>query len=406
MQGSEVLFVADSGNHCIRAVSTEGALGVVKTVFGEPEIAGDASTQFNFPWSICYHGSLLYVGDKYNVRIVILSPDDVSTVRILSDAWPWAMRFAPRGFASNADGHMFMTSSFGGMIWKYEPPVSMELLFGEREGKVVLPEKIAGSGLRSYRDGRAEFSEFMFPSGIAVDRNGSLLIADHGNSVLRRVRTLRDAEVKAKLRKMLDDMNNRGVRVCYQLWSMNVGTHEPLEPLEVVTLLALGTLPSPVASQHSPLAAFFSRPPPPFTSPRTGLFGGSVVGSMTNESKSLHYVVKTLATILGWRVVKSRQEVVAHDLQDDNDPPVITPEVRHWWHLCASLVCLGFYYCIYALGLLSLCLPLFYTHTLTHHPQLLSPCRTRARSVSRPHTFSLVMYIGVGRAHSRGTGDF
>ena len=80
LHGGEALFVADSGNHCIRAVSTEGAMGVVRTVFGTPESPGKAPTELNFPWSLCYHGTLLYVGDKYNMRIVVLSPDEPAAV--------------------------------------------------------------------------------------------------------------------------------------------------------------------------------------------------------------------------------------------------------------------------------------------------------------------------------------
>lgn len=313
-------------------------MGVVKTIFGSPTRSGKGANELNFPWSLCYNGSLLYVGDKYNLRIVVFSPDDPATARVLTDAWPWASRFAPRGFASNTDGTLFMTSSFGGMIWKYDPPGSMEVLFGQSGGedgaefKVVLPQKIAGSGLRSYRDGRAEFAEFMFPAGIAVDLNGSLLVADHGNHILRRLRTLREAEVKAKLRKMLEDMNNRGIRMCYQLWAMNVTVHEPLEPLEVVMLLTLGTLSSEVSTQDStsrqdsPLVAFHpSAPPAPTDAPQHDEGHGGVRGH-TNESQALRVIVEALASCLEWRVVKTRQEV-AHVHYADDHPAAITEEV-------------------------------------------------------------------------------
>jgi DNA-binding beta-propeller fold protein YncE len=281
LHGVETLFVADSGNHCIRAVSTEGAVGVVKTVFGRPETPGKGPLELNFPWSLCYHGNLLYIGDKYNQRIVVLSPDEPSVVRVVSDDWPWGSRFAPRGFASSPDGLLYMSSSVGGMIWRYEPPGSMDVLFCDKstedgaEVKTVAPARVAGAGIRAYRDGRAEFAEFMYPAGIAVDRDGSLLVADHGNHVVRRVRKLREAEVKAKLRKMLQDMNNRGIRVCFQRWCSNVGTHEPLEPLEVVTLLALGTLSSGVASQDSPLVAFHSPALPPSANNTPALDAGT-----------------------------------------------------------------------------------------------------------------------------------
>lgn len=316
LHGIEALFVADSGNHCIRAVSTEGAAGVVKTCFGQPGIPGNAPSQLNFPWSLCFTGSLLYVGDKYNLRVLVLAPDDATTVRVLSDDWPWASRFAPRGFVSSPDGIIFMTNSFGGTIWKYEPPGATEILFGESvaeggaDARAAVPEKVAGSGIRAFRDGRSEFAEFRFPAGIAAARDGSLLIADHGNHVLRRLRTLREAEVKAKLRKMLQDLNNRGIRVCFQRWSTNVAAQEPLEPLQVVMTIALGTLSSGVAAQDSPFTAFRSIVAP--SEPRPDVPGSDGVGvasSLTNEAKGLRSLVQTLARSLNWRIVKTRQEV-------------------------------------------------------------------------------------------------
>jgi len=301
MRGNEVLFVADSGNHCIRAVATEGAIGVVSTCFGQPGVSGDAPSHLNFPWSLCYHSSLLYVGDKYNLRVLVLSPDEATTVRVLSDEWPWQSRFAPRGLASSPDGSIVMTNSFGGMVWRYQPLGASEILFGGSsqggvsETKPPVPEKIAGSGIRAYRDGRSEFAEFRFPAGVAVDRDGSLLVADHGNHVLRRVRTLREAEVKAKLRKMLQDLNNRGIRVCFQRWSINVGSHEPLEPLEVVMMLALGTLSSGVAAQASSLAAFHASLPQDELAQDASVVGPAATAPLANESKSLRCVVQAIA---------------------------------------------------------------------------------------------------------------
>ena len=294
----------------------------MNTCFGQPQVPGHAPSQLNFPWSLCYHGSLLYVGDKYNLRVLVLSPSEATTVRVLSDEWPWAARFAPRGFASSPDGSIFMTNSFGGTVWRYEPLGAEESeAVGESESKRPVPEKVAGSGIRSYRDGRSEFAEFRFPAGIATDRDGSLLIADHGNHVLRRLRTLREAEVKAKLRKMLADLNNRGARVCYQRWAMNVAVHEPLEPYEVVLTLALATLSSGVASLDSPFTAFRSQVPPDAPSSEPGAGGADGASPLTNEAQALRSVVQALARSLEWRVVKTRQEVSTAESAADGDAP-------------------------------------------------------------------------------------
>ena len=136
---------------------------------------------------------------------------------------------------------------------------------------------------------------------------------------MRRLRTLREAEVKAKLRKMLEDLNNRGVRVCYQRWSMNVAVHEPLEPLEVVMTLALATLSSGVATLDSPFMAFRSQVPPDAPSSEPGAGGAGGASPLTNEAQALRSVVQALARSLDWRVVKTRQEVSTAESAADGD---------------------------------------------------------------------------------------
>ena len=103
-----------------------------------------------------------------------------------------------------------------------------------------------------------EWADVLLLAGIAVDGNGSVLIADHGNNVLRRLRPLRAAQVKAKLRKMLEDMKKRGMRQCFSRWVSNLTVYEAMEPLEVVLLLALATLNIARSLQQSPLVAFNS----------------------------------------------------------------------------------------------------------------------------------------------------
>ena len=188
LDGGQALFVADAANHCIRAVHTTASGALVKTIFGKAEVAGSGSCELNFPWSLAYHAGLLYVGDKYNQRVVVLSPEDAGGAVVVSDAWPWASRFAPRGMAATADG-LLMSNSFGATIWvarmsEHHTPehTPQPEKGGQEKGAaaktgstpfvktgstpfLLPPEKIAGNGLRSYRDGRAELAEFLFPAG-------------------------------------------------------------------------------------------------------------------------------------------------------------------------------------------------------------------------------------------------
>ena len=125
LAAGEALFVADAGNHCIRAVATEGGVGTVRTIYGEPGKHGSAVTQLNFPWSLCFLDGLLYVGDKFNQRLLAVLPDAGAPARalscVLSDQWVWSARFAPRGLAAGHDGWVYMSHSSGSSVWRFCP---------------------------------------------------------------------------------------------------------------------------------------------------------------------------------------------------------------------------------------------------------------------------------------------
>jgi hypothetical protein len=166
-------------------------------------------------------------------------------------------------------------------------------------------------------------ADVLLLAGIAVDGNGSVLIADHGNNVLRRLRPLRAAQVKAKLRKMLEDMKKRGMRQCFLRWVSNLTVYEAMEPLEVVLLLALATLNMARSRQQSPLVAFNSGSAGVTADVMSSDGAVTSVGTegskveheehwlprqqVSNASRGLRAVVEAVAKVLGWRVVKTRQ---------------------------------------------------------------------------------------------------
>jgi len=168
-----------------------------------------------------------------------------------------------------------------------------------------------------------ELADVLLLAGIAVDGNGSVLIADHGNNVLRRLRPLRAAQVKAKLRKMLEDMKKRGMRQCFSRWVSNLTVYEAMEPLEVVLLLALATLNIARSPQQSPLLAFNSGSAGVTADVMSSDGAVTSVGTegskveheehslprqqVSNASRGLRAVVEAVAKVLGWRVVKTRQ---------------------------------------------------------------------------------------------------
>ena len=51
-------------------------------------------------------------------------------------------------------------------------------------GKVTT---IAGNGSAGYKEGVGSQAQFSAPSGVCVDKNGNLFVADYGNTVIRKI---------------------------------------------------------------------------------------------------------------------------------------------------------------------------------------------------------------------------
>ena len=130
MDGSGNIYVADTYNYTIRKI-TPG--GVVTTLAGSPNVLGAAdgtgsAAQFNLPGAVAANSTgTLYVADTYNSTIRKITPAGVVTT-------------------------------------------------------------LAGSaGIFGASDGTGASALFMFPTGLAVDGNGFVYVADTSNANIRKI---------------------------------------------------------------------------------------------------------------------------------------------------------------------------------------------------------------------------
>jgi sugar lactone lactonase YvrE len=119
------IYVSDSGNHVIRKITPDG---VVTTVAGTPGVAGSDDTHLN----------------------------------------------TPTGIDVDDSGNVFFVDTFNHVIRELTP-----------DGKLTT---VAGTlGVSGFADGDASTAKFNAPVGLKVAPDGSLVVADTGNNVIRRL---------------------------------------------------------------------------------------------------------------------------------------------------------------------------------------------------------------------------
>ena len=182
------LYIADTDNHCIRKVTPDGVINTLAGI-GTSGYSGDGgpATNAQLAWpqdvAVGTDGSL-YFTDTGNHRIRKVSPEGrISTVAgtgvcgYTGDATPatTAQLARPRGVATGIDGCLYIGDTENHRVRKIAP-----------DGTITT---VAGSGTEGYSgDGDpATSAQLAWPRGVALGVDGSLYIADCGNSVIRKV---------------------------------------------------------------------------------------------------------------------------------------------------------------------------------------------------------------------------
>ena len=185
------VYVSDTGANVVAAVAggATTALAGTLSAFGEHGDGGPAAS------ASLYHPGGTAVDAKGDVFIADSGDNTVrevtpaGTIRRaagtgiagLGIAGPFGFPAAlssldhPQNVAADAKGDVFIADTYNNRVVKVTP-----------QGQVVT---VAGDGAAGYSgDGRlAAFAELNSPTGVAVDANGNLYIADSANNVIRRV---------------------------------------------------------------------------------------------------------------------------------------------------------------------------------------------------------------------------
>jgi kumamolisin len=183
VDGSNNLYVADTGNNLIRKIVS----GVVSTLAG-------SGGQFNLPEGVAVDGSgNVYVADTGNDTIDKISPGGVvsilagqtKTAGYANGAGATQALFnGPSGVAVDGSGNVYVADFNNDVVRKITSAGLVSTIAGQ-------------AGVAGYLDGPGATAQFNTPSGIAIDGAGNLYVTDSlvppigsiaaGNDLVRRI---------------------------------------------------------------------------------------------------------------------------------------------------------------------------------------------------------------------------
>jgi sugar lactone lactonase YvrE len=178
------LYVADTLNDTIRKITSAGVVTTLAGVAGTNGSAdGPAATATFFqPAAVAVDASgNVFVADTFNSTVRMIAGGTVTTLAGTAgssgsaDGTGANARFSePRGIATDAVGNIFVSDSNNNILRKVTPQGVVTTLAGT-------------AGASGAMDGTGAAAQFRYPTGLRVDANGNLFVADTVNDQVRRV---------------------------------------------------------------------------------------------------------------------------------------------------------------------------------------------------------------------------
>lgn len=179
------VYVADSANNTIRRITPAGE---VITLAGSPGLSGStdatgSDARFNSPYGVALDSNgYLYVADSLNSTIRKVTPSgDVTTLagsagsHGSADGIGNSARFyCPAGLAIDGQGNVYVADGANDNIRRVTPAGDVITLVGS-------------AGLSGSTDATGSDARFYSPYGVTVDSAGNAYVADQGNDTVRKV---------------------------------------------------------------------------------------------------------------------------------------------------------------------------------------------------------------------------
>ena len=179
------LYVADTNNHRIRRITSDGTVTTLAGQATPGYLDGiGINARFNFPYHLSIDAlGTLYVADQTNnrIRTVQTSTGVVSTLAGDGTAGFTPSRFnTPQGITVDRFRNAYVGDTGNHSIRKIPNVYTVP----ENNGVVTT---FAGEGVGGFLDGMGIGARFNQPAGVAIDSMGTLYIADQGQHRIRRI---------------------------------------------------------------------------------------------------------------------------------------------------------------------------------------------------------------------------
>ena len=185
LDASGNLYVADYMNHTLRKVTPAGVVTTLAGLAGTPGSADGTNSQARFSGlqgAESDGAGNVYVADTFNCTIRKVTPEGVvTTLAGLAGATgsadgtnSQARFFYPRHLTVDNAGYIYVADFYNNTIRKVSP-----------SGVVTTLAGLAGSS--GTTDGTNGAARFFHPSGVAVDANGNVYVAEEAGTTIRKM---------------------------------------------------------------------------------------------------------------------------------------------------------------------------------------------------------------------------
>lgn len=179
------VYVADTGNNTIRAITSSG---VSSTLAGRVGVSGSAdgansNAFFNQPSGIALDSAgNIYVTDYGNDTIRKVSPagavvtiaGSAGVAGSVNNTGTNALFFHPLGIAVDSNTNLYVADYGNQLIRKISPTYAVTTLAGQ-------------AGVFGTNNGNGTAAQFYNPEGVTLDNSGNVYVADTGNAAVRMI---------------------------------------------------------------------------------------------------------------------------------------------------------------------------------------------------------------------------